>query len=220
MHPFAMKNVAACAVFIRATSVFGSILVFLAGCAGGPKAAPTPERFDLGAAAPVAVAPAQAGVPVWLASVHAPSSLDGTHMLYRLDYSNSLQSRAYAQARWSMPLPELLEQRLRQRLSQNHAVLNPADGVQSRQQGVILRVELEEFSQSFSAPDKATAQVRVRATLSGMRSGAEHLLSQRTFQAEQPCASADAPGGVRALSAATAQLLGDLERWLDAAALR
>jgi cholesterol transport system auxiliary component len=141
-------------------------------------------------------------------------------MLYRLDYSNNQQSRAYAQARWSMPVPELLEQRLRQRLSAKHAVLNPADGVQSRQQGVILRVELEDFSQAFSAADQASAQVRVRATLSAWRGGVEHLLAQRSFQAVQPCASADAPGGVRALATATDQVLADLERWLDDAAVR
>lgn len=204
---------------MRVSATFCLVLTLLAGCAG-PKGAATPERFDLGPIASVAAAEApQTGVPVWLASVHAPSSLDGTHMLYRLDYSNSLQSLAYAQARWSMPIPELLEQRLRQRLSPKHAVLNPADGVQSRQQGVILRVALEDFSQAFAAVDKAHAQVRVRATLSAWRGGVEHLLAQRSFQARQACASADAPGGVRALALASDQVLGELERWLEATAL-
>ena len=196
-------------------AVFCIALAVLAGCAG-PKGAAVPERFDLGPTVAVAES-AATGVPVWLAGVHAPSSLDGTPMLYRLDYSNAQQSRAYAQARWSMPIPELLAQRLRQRLSRTHVVLNPADGVQSRSNGLILRVELEDFSQAFSAADQASAQVRVRATLSTWRGGVEHLLGQRSFQATQPCTSADAPGGVRALAVATDQVLAELERWLDTA---
>lgn len=219
MHRFAIKKEAEWVISMRTGATFCLLWALLSGCAG-PKGAAPAERFDLGAEAPLAAESAQAGVPVWLASVHAPSSLAGTPMLYRLDYSNSLQSRAYAQARWSMPVPELLEQRLRQRLARTHAVLNPADGVQSRPQGVILRVELEDFSQGFSAPDRATAQVRLRATLSAWRGGVEQLLAQRSFQAEQPCPSADAPGGVRALASATEQVLAELERWLDATAAR
>lgn len=191
----------------------------LAGCAG-PKGAVAPERFDLGAAVATAPNVAKPGVPVWLAGIQAPSSLDGTHMVYRLDYSSTLQSRAYAQARWTMPVPELLDQRLRKHLSAKHAVLNPADGVQSRQQGVILRVELEDFSQVFAATDKAMAQVRMRATLSAWRGGVEQLLDQRSFHAQQACTTADASGGVLALSSATDQLLAELERWVDATATR
>lgn len=165
-----------------------------------------------------AAAAAASTVPVWLASVQAPSSLDGTAMLYRLDYSDTLQSRAYAQARWSMPIPELLAQRLRQRLASTHAVLNPADGVHSRAHGVVLRVELEDFEQRFSAPEQAQAQVRLRATLSTWRGGVEQLLAQRSFEARQPCPSADAAGGVVALAAASDQVLEALVRWLDAEA--
>ncbi len=180
-----------------------------------------PERFDLGGAAVGATSEAaKTAVPVGLAGVHAPSSLDGTHMLYRLEYSSAVQTRAYAQARWTMPVPELLEQRLRQRLATKRAVLNPADGVQSRQQAVILRVELEDFSQVFPAPDKALGQVRMRATLSAWRGGVEQLLDQRSFFAQQPCTTADAAGGVLALSGATDQVLSELERWLDATAAR
>jgi cholesterol transport system auxiliary component len=191
----------------------------LVGCAG-PKGTDAPARYDLGTGLVPAPAVPAAGAPVWLAAVNAPSSLEGTHMLYRLDYSNALQPRAYAQARWSMPVPELLAQRLRQQLAQKRVVLNPADGVQSRHSGTVLRLELEDFSQHFATPQQATAQLRLRATLSVWRGGVEHLLDQRTLQATQPCPSADAEGGVRALALATDQVLGELERWLDASAPR
>ena len=220
MPPFAIKKEAVYAYSARARALFVIGFALLAGCAG-PKGAAVPERFDLGGAAVGATSEAaKTAVPVGLAGVHAPSSLDGTHMLYRLEYSSAVQTRAYAQARWTMPVPELLEQRLRQRLATKRAVLNPADGVQSRQQAVILRVELEDFSQVFPAPDKALGQVRMRATLSAWRGGVEQLLDQRSFFAQQPCTTADAAGGVLALSGATDQVLSELERWLDATAAR
>ncbi|MDT8990595.1 ABC-type transport auxiliary lipoprotein family protein [Curvibacter sp. APW13] len=191
----------------------------LGGCAVS-KGASQGDRYDLGPVVPAQQAPSPPGVPVWLAGVHAPSSLDGTHMLYRLVYSDALQSRAYAQARWSMPVPELLEQRLRQRLASQHPVLNPADGVQGRGPGLVLRIELEDFSQTFSAADQASVRVRLRATLSAWRGGTEQLLDQQTFESQRPCASADAPGGVRALAQASDTVLEALERWLAANAAR
>lgn len=215
MHPFAIKKEAIYAGFARAGALF--CMVWLLGGCSAPRPGLAPQRFDLGAMATAAAAAAST-VPVWLASVQAPSSLDGTAMLYRLDYSDTLQSRAYAQARWSMPIPELLAQRLRQRLASTHAVLNPADGVHSRAHGVVLRVELEDFEQRFSAPEQAQAQVRLRATLSTWRGGVEQLLAQRSFEARQPCPSADAAGGVVALAAASDQVLEALVRWLDAEA--
>lgn len=215
MPPFAIKKEAICADIARVGAVF-CIAWLLVGCSA-PQPGLAPQRFDLGAVDAATVAPAST-VPVWLASVQAPSSLDGTAMLYRLDYSDTLQTRAYAQARWSMPIPELLAQRLRQRLASTHPVLNPADGVHSRAHGVVLRVELEDFEQRFLAPEQAQAQVRLRATLSTWRGGVEHLLAQRSFEARQPCPSADAGGGVVALAAASDQVLEALVRWLDAQA--
>lgn len=214
----AMKMRAIDAYTARFLAIFVLALLGLAGCAG-PKGTTAPERYDLGATEPAA-APTPSGMVVWLSPVQAPSSLDGTHMLYRLEYSNALQTRAYAQARWSMPIPELFEQRLRQRLSGRHAVLNPADGVQGHSKAVVLRVELEDFSQSFSAANQASVRVRVRATLSTWRGGVEHLVEQQSFEAQQACASADAPGGVRALSTASDAVLATMERWLDAATPR
>lgn len=216
MFRVAMKSVAVYARTTGLAAVFG-ILFGLSGCAGS-KGEVLAERYDLGPQAAVSTPAAPGGVPVWVAGVHAPSSLQGAHMLYRLDYSTNLQPRAYAQARWSMPVPELLEQRLRQQLSQRHPVLSTGDGVQSRALGVVLRVELEDFSQSFSAADRASVQVRLRATLSVWRGGVEQLLDQRSLYASRPCASADAQGGVRALAQATDAVLIELEHWLDATA--
>lgn len=217
MNPVAIKFAATYAINMRAAVIFLLVSWLLSGCAA-PKVAVQPERYDLGATAPVRGVPSPPGAPVWLAGVQAPSSLDGTHMLYRLAFSDPLQSRAYAQARWSMPVPELIEQRLRQRLSAHHAVLNPADGVQGR--GLVLRVDLEDFGQTFTATDRASVRVRLRATVSTWRGGAEQLLEQQTFESQQPCPTADAAGGVRALATASDAALEALEGWLDALPVR
>lgn len=213
-----MKKRAVDAIPTWVRALFVLLVATLCGCATSKGSVPV-ERYDLGPppAEQRAVSP---GVPVWLAGVQAPSSLDSTHMVYRLAYSNALQSRAYAQARWSMPIPELLEQRLRQRLASHHPVLNPADGVQGRVAGLMLRVELEDFSQSFTAADQASVRVRLRATLSAWRGGAEQLLEQQTFESQQACATADAAGGVRALAVASDAAFEALDRWLDATSVR
>lgn len=204
---------------IRALAAF-CVVPWLLGACAAPKGGVVPQRYDLGELASPASPTALPAAPVWLGDVQAPSSLDGNLMVYRLAYSDPLQSRAYAQARWSMPVPELVEQRLRQRLALRQVVLNPSDGVQGRQPGVVLRVDLEDFSQTFSAPDQAHARVRLRATLSAWRGGVEQLLDQQTFESTQPCGSADAPGGVRALALASDTAFEALERWLSSAAPR
>ena len=126
--------------------------------------------------------------------IEAPATVDGTAVLYRLAYADVQQLRPYAQARWSMPPAQLVRQRLRDQLSQQRVVLNPAEGPA----GWILRLELEEFTQVFETPDRSVGLVRLRATLLETVNGRERLVAQRRFTVQRPAASADAPGGVRA----------------------
>jgi cholesterol transport system auxiliary component len=147
--------------------------------------------------------------------VQAASALDSTAVLYRLAYSDSQQLRPYAMARWSMPPAELLRQRLREQLGQRRAVLNPLDGVASTTPTLSLRVELDEFSQLFETPDKSTGLVRLRATLAHMDAASEKLLAQRSFVVQRPSASADAAGGVKALTAAADAAIAEMETWVQ-----
>lgn len=77
-----------------------------------------------------------------------------------------------------------------------------------------LRLELEEFSQLFDAPDASSGVLRLRATLTQRGASGEALLAQRNFIARQNAPTADASGGVRALTAATDQVVEDIEAWL------
>jgi len=54
----------------------------------------------------------------------------------------------------------------------------------------------------------------VSATVVQPEGEGARVLAQRRFVAQQPAFSADAGGGVRALTAATDQLVADIASWL------
>lgn len=150
----------------------------------------------------------------------AGGALDNLAVLYRLGYADAQQLRPYAQARWSMPPAQLVRQRLLSRLGQRRAVFNDGASVAlKRVEGnalpLRLRLELEEFSQLFSAPDASVGLIRLRATLVDITPAGEKLLGQRSIVVQRPANSADAPGGVRALTAATDAAIDELEQWLQ-----
>jgi cholesterol transport system auxiliary component len=166
--------------------------------------------FDFGASTVAVVQrPGDASrVPVALADVEASSAFDSTAVLYRLGYADAQQLQPYAQARWSMSPAQLLRQRLRQALSQQSMVMR--DGEVAMLRPLVLRLELDEFSQRFDAPDKSAGQVRVHATVTQSSGAGERLVAQRDFVADRPAPSADAAGGVRALTAATDAVVADI----------
>ncbi|WP_293605894.1 ABC-type transport auxiliary lipoprotein family protein [Polaromonas sp. UBA4122] len=152
-------------------------------------------------------------------------ALDNMAVLYRLGYADAQQLRPYAQARWSMPPAQLVRQRLREQLSQRRAVFNARERVAlNRSQNAVLplllRLELEEFSQLFTTPDASVGLIRLRATLLEITPAGEKLLGQRNVVVQRPATSADAAGGVRALTAATDAAIEELDQWLQQAPAR
>lgn len=160
--------------------------------------------------------------PLALADISTPGGvLDNQSVLYRLAYADAQNLRPYSQARWSMPPAQLVRQRLREVLSRNRAVLNAGEGPalnRGPNQGVlprVLQLELEEFSHFFAAPASSVGLVRLRATLVETTPTGEKLLAQRNFTVQRPASSADAPGGVRALTAATDAAIEEISTWLQ-----
>lgn len=152
-------------------------------------------------------------------------ALDNMAVLYRLGYADAQQLRPYSKARWSMPPAQLVRQRLREQLSQRRAVFNARESVAlNRSQNAVLpwllRLELEEFSQLFTAPDASVGLIRLRATLLEVTPAGEKLLGQRNVVVQRPATSADAAGGVRALTAATDAAIEELDQWLQQAPAR
>lgn len=184
-------------------------VVLLAACAALPERAPAPLRYDFGPSAAVLAQPVSGARPLLALRVQASPALDSPAMLYRLAYADAQQLRAYSQSRWAMVPAELVQQRLREGLGRQF-VLPPGD-VAPR----LLLIELDEFSQLFSSPEQSAGLLRLRATLLQRTAGGEQLLAQRELQLQQPAASADAAGGVRALGAATDAALTELVQWLQ-----
>lgn len=215
-----MKN-AINSIAKRAISTGTSGLILLAfltlgGCALPDKPV-RPAVYDFGPGA-LSVAPTKRTAPLAplaLAEIEAHPALDSNAVLYRLAYADAQQLRPYALARWSMTPAQLVRQRLRERLGQHRALLNIGEsGMAGGLAPLALRIELEEFSQLFESPDKSAGLLRLRATLVQPGPTGDTLVAQRSVIVQRPAPSADAPGGVRAMTAAADAAVQELEQWL------
>jgi len=183
----------------------------LGGCA-----LPLPDKpvraapYDLGPP-PASVAAAAPGEALALAPIEAAAALDGTAMVYRLNYAGAgQQPRAYAQARWSMPPAQLLEQRLRQALAATRPVLEG-----DRWRWARGWAPGEDFY--ARAPGRARAAGGAgprRARGGGGGAPPPRLLGQRSFSLRRPAPSPDAAGAAQALREASDELLRQLIDWL------
>ena len=162
--------------------------------------------------------------PIALDDVTTPGgALDNMAVLYRLGYQDAQHLRPYAQSRWVMPPAQLVRQRLQDQLGQRRAVFAAGSGAalyrnpnaQSAPLPLVLRLELEEFSHLFTAPDTSVGLIRLRVTLLEVMPAGEKLIGQRSVIAQRPATTPDAPGGVRALTLATDAAIEEIEQWLQ-----
>lgn len=189
----------------------------LVGCSALPGSTPASVVYDFGPGV-VQLAPTNRMAPLptlALGEVLAPMALDHLSVQYRLGYSDAQQLRPYSRARWSMPPAQLLRQRVREMLGARRSVVNQADGLVLPPETLALRLELEEFSQLFEQPGSSDGVVRLRATLSQTFAKGEVLVAQRSVVVRRPAASADAAGGVRALTAAVDAAVQELDAWVQ-----
>ena len=199
----------------------------LGACSALPSKPVRATMYDFGPG-PLAAQPAQPAAtaqtpraPVAIEEISTSGgALDNLAVLYRLGYVDAQELRPYSQSRWSMPPAQLVRQRLRDTLSLRRPVFNAREGLAlNRSQNPLLplqlRLELQEFSHYFSAPDASVGLVRLRATLVDVTSAGEKLVAQRVIVAQVPATTLDAPGGVRALTAATDAAIEQLDQWLQ-----
>ncbi|MBX3660561.1 MAG: membrane integrity-associated transporter subunit PqiC [Ramlibacter sp.] len=218
-----MKSIAQSGRLTRATNRFPlafGLALLLVACAGPDRPTrATLYDFGPGATAPLPATRQAPLSPLALGDIEAGGSLDGSAMLYRLAYADANELRPYAQARWSAPPAQLVRQRLREHLSLRRAVLNMGEGAAITRSGgqapLVLRLELEEFSQVFDSPAASQGVLRLRATAAENTPSGEKLLAQRTVVVRRPAPTADAPGGVQALTAATEAAAEEIDQWLQ-----
>jgi cholesterol transport system auxiliary component len=189
------------------------LAVLASGCTSIGKSDPV-TLYDLGPLRidhPAALATLP---PISIADIAAPEWLESRSMYFRLNYSNELQPRPYAESRWTMPPPQLLSQRLRSRIAYAGGVaLNTSDGAFDMP---VLRIVADDFTQYFDAPGQSSGQVGLLASVFKGRK----LLAQKTFVKQAPAPSPDAGGGAQALAAASDAALADLIAWLGALDLK
>jgi cholesterol transport system auxiliary component len=187
--------------------VLVSLTSLMVACAT-PSAPVNKSVYDFGDALAPAAASARtpATSPLALAEVQTAWGQSSTAMQYRLAYANGHELRPYAQARWSMPPGQLVAQRVRAVLGQQRPVVAPGDSATDH----VLQLVLETFGQTFDTPQTSQATVHLRATLLK----GDGLVAQRDFIAHAPAPTADAAGGVRALSLATQTVAEELAGWV------
>jgi len=195
---------------VRHPSVYIAFIALgLAGCGGLSSISSSSEviQYDFGPLPPRKPAPGLQQ-PLVVYEVNAPAWLDSPFIYYRLAYQDAARPQAYADSRWVGPPAELIAARVRAQLAESGkgGIVHPADGTRA---SYALRVELDEFTQTFDAPGRSRAVVRLRASLLGRNA----LVAQKSFSAERPAATPDAEGGVRALVAASDEILEQLVRW-------
>jgi len=206
---------------MKRRSLIALLPVTLVACSALPQKPTRQVMYDFGPA-PAAGADAAGERPaLTLPDVEAEGVLETTALLYRLGYEDAFQLRPYAYARWSAPPTRLVHQRLRDVLGRRHAVLDNSGAAALVRRGAerppVLRVHLDEFCQVFDSPSASRGLARLSCTLLQASGGGERLVGQRRFEIERPATSADAPGGVRALTAATDAAAEDIARWLQQA---
>ena len=205
-----------------------AMLGLLGGCSALPDKPVRPTLYDFGPGN-LTIEPTTRQAPLPPVALEeittSGGALDNTALLYRLAYAEVQALRPYANARWSTLPAQLVRQRLREQLSQRRPVFNARDGVSINRSSATmlplrLRLELEEFSQLFTAPDASVGVVRLRATLVEVTPAGERFIGQRSVVAQRPAPTADAAGGVRALTAATDAAIDELDQWLQQSAVR
>ena len=187
------------------------ILSWLSGCTLGAEQRNASEVFDLGPQRFHVTDPAaQPSIEATLliAPVSATPWLDNPGIQYRLAYQDASRAEAYAQNRWVMTPALLLTARVRARFaSASRGVVTAQDGAKA---DYALRIELEDFSQSFEAARSSKVTVRLRASLIDFNTRV--LLAQRSFSADRPAAP-NASGAVQSLAAASDAVVEELVTW-------
>lgn len=206
--------------------LFGAIL--LAGCSALPDKPVRASLYDFGpgnlAVQPASQPPSLPALAIDDISTSG-GALDNQAVLYRLTYQDAQELRPYTLARWSMPPAQLVRQRLREQLGQRRNIFDARGGLalnrsQNAALPVLLRLDLEEFSQVFTTPGSSVGLIRLRATLIEQATSGEKLIAQRSVVVQRPAPSADAQGGVRALTAATDAAIEEIDAWLQQSAAR
>ncbi|HSQ05602.1 MAG TPA: ABC-type transport auxiliary lipoprotein family protein [Burkholderiales bacterium] len=192
------------------TALLGALAcaVLVASCAFPRDTRIAPAQYDIGQLQADTRERPRINATLLVPAVGAPAWLDTMGIAYRLAYEDATRVRTYANSRWVDTPATLVTEHLRSRLAATASrVINPGDGARA---DYALRVELEDFSQTFDAPDSSRVLTRVRVSLVNLVT--RNVDAQRTFQIERPAAPT-AAGAADALADASQALLDNVLAW-------
>lgn len=184
------------------------LIATTAGCSINRPESAQPVSYDLGPQPAYTRTNAPIPGALLIPQVAAPPWLDEDQILYRLLYEDGARPQGYAMSRWTAEPAALLTARLRARFAAvSGGVVAPGFGARS---DYTLRVELEDFSQSFARPGESRVTLRARASL--LATQERKLVAQQVFDLQRPAAP-NAPGAVKGLTEATDAFVEALVAW-------
>jgi len=167
------------------------VALLLAGCSSS--APPEPRTYDLGLSAPGTRLPAAR-----IGSVRAVAPFDFADMQYRLAYRNVAEISPFAASRWAAPPADMLRKQL----------LRASGDGNGR---CTIAIEIQEFTQVFTAEAESEARVEMRVSASVGASARSRQLS--VVEAK---AGPDAISGAAAFSRAVDRAIGEIGAWVAA----
>ncbi len=177
-----------------ATLVMTLVATLLGACAAPGSSEPQVRAFDLG----LDLAPARR-LDARLGQVRGSPPFDGADMHYRLAYRNAAELHSFAQSRWAAAPAELLRKRLVRTLESGAAARCTFD------------LELNEFTQVFSAGDASDAVVEVRILLAN----ASGRIAEKTVRVTATGSGGSAQQGVTGMARATDDAIGRIADWIN-----
>jgi len=192
----------------RAAGLLAAAVLMMTACTIGGPARMAPAVYDFGDRPPTPGGERRIGATLTVPPVSSPPWLESTGIVYRLNFDDPKRLRAYSNSRWVAAPALLLTEELRRCLAASAGQgVNGADGAPA---DYVLRVELEDFQQSFDTPDSSRAVARARATL--VDGVSRNIVAQHTFSIEKNAAP-NAAGAVSALAESSIELIENLLDW-------
>ncbi|HTP62062.1 MAG TPA: hypothetical protein VMJ14_08260 [Burkholderiales bacterium] len=167
------------------------IFLLLAGCSSSTP--PEPRTYDLGLSAPSTRLPAAR-----IGAVRAVAPFDAADMQYRLAYRNAAEIAPFANSRWAAAPADMLRKQL----------LRASGDGNGR---CTIAVEIQEFTQVFTAEAESEARVEMRVSAYVGASARSRQLS--VIEAK---AGPDAISGAAAFSRAVDRAIGEIGAWVGA----
>ncbi|WAW08978.1 PqiC family protein [Oxalobacter vibrioformis] len=191
------------------SSLLAACCLFLSGCAL-QSSQPPATLYDLG---PSSSMPSDRLLPddmptLVVFRVNASDWLNNTKMYYRLAHVNDQQTRFYTLSRWNESPPKQFRDRLKSRIVSAGGEIGGARAPRAGQLRLI--VNIEDFSQYFTDDSHSEGRIALRVSVLGK----DGLVAQKSFLHAVAASTPDAPGGTKALSVATDEVIAEILLWI------